>query len=74
MCATDHSLSSGKVLYRTCSKGTQKTREKLLKYSLFPGQGLNSRPSTYEAACRSFECANPSGFLFLSPSNLQMFS
>ena len=55
-------------------KGLKKPAKKLLTYCFFPGKRLNSKPSTYEAACRSFECANPSGFLFLSPSHLQMFS
>jgi len=29
-------------------KGLKKPAKKLLTYSLFPGQGLNTRPSTYD--------------------------
>jgi len=54
-------------------QGLKNPEKSLPKDSLFPGRGLNSRTSTYEAACRPFECDNPPGFLFLYPSRLQMF-
>jgi hypothetical protein len=47
-------------------KGRKNPEKSLPTESLFPGRGLNSRTSTYEAACRPFECDNSSGFLLPS--------